>query len=62
MVTSITQKDIIQIGLIVLISYVLVQIGKAIIRRSIHRTYSDVNDSEITLRAYTWADSQEDGF
>lgn len=46
MVAGISQKELIQIGIIVVVSYLLVQLGKAIIRRSIRRTYSDPDDDD----------------
>ncbi|MFT4875612.1 MAG: small conductance mechanosensitive channel [Bacteroidia bacterium] len=46
MVAGIGQTELIQIGIIVVSSYVLVQIGKATIRRSIRKTYKDPSDAD----------------
>ena len=46
MVTSIKQNDGVQIRIIVLLPYILVQIGKTIIGDTLHLTYSDVNDTD----------------
>lgn len=46
MVGDITHKEGIQIAIIVIVSYLIVQAGKALIRRSIHKTYSDPTESE----------------
>jgi len=50
MVGDITQKEGVQIAIIIVASYLLVQIGKAIIRRRILKTYSDPaeNESRVT--------------
>jgi small conductance mechanosensitive channel len=49
MVADITQKELIQISIIVVLSYVMVQLGKAFIRRSLRRTYSDPDDDEAKI-------------
>lgn len=46
MVAVITRKEGVQIAIIVVASYLIVQAGKALIRRSIHKTYSDPTESE----------------
>ena len=46
MVADISEKELIQIGLIVIGSYLCVQIGKAVIRRSIRKTYNAPNEDE----------------
>ena len=46
MVAGIGQKELFQIGIIVVSSYILVQIGKATIRRSIRKTYKDPSDAD----------------
>jgi small-conductance mechanosensitive channel len=46
MVGDITQKEIIQIALILGFSYLIVQVGKALIRKSIHKTYSHPTERE----------------
>ena len=46
MVADISEKELIQIGLIVIGSYLCVQIGKAVIRRSIRKTYNALNEDE----------------
>lgn len=46
MVGDLTRKEGIQITIIVAASYLLVQIGKALLRRRIHKTYNDPAESE----------------
>jgi small-conductance mechanosensitive channel len=46
MVINLGKGELIPITVIVLSSYLLVQIGKAIIRRSIRKTYSDPSDDD----------------
>lgn len=46
MVADISEKELIQIGLILIGSYLCVQIGKAVIRRSIRKTYNAPNEDE----------------
>ena len=46
MVGDITRKEGIQIAVIVVGSYLLVQLGKALLRRSIHKTYNDPEEKE----------------
>ena len=49
MVGGITQKELIQIGAIVVSSYLIVQIGKAIVRRNIKKTYSDPEEENAKI-------------
>jgi len=46
MVAGMGKAELIQIGIIVVGSYLLVQIGKAAIRRSIRKTYNDPSDDD----------------
>lgn len=46
MVAGVGQKDLIQIAVVVVVSYLLVQIGKAIIRRRIKRLYNQPKEDE----------------
>ncbi len=46
MVGDITRKEGIQIAVIVVASYLIVQIGKALLRRRINKTYNDPSESE----------------
>ncbi len=49
MVAGISQTELIQIGTITLVSYLLVQLGKALIKRSIRKTYNDPSDDDAKL-------------
>lgn len=49
MVAGIGSKELIQIMVIVVVAYLLVQIGKVIIRRSIKRTYNHANEDEARI-------------
>lgn len=49
MVAGISQNELIQIGIITLVSYLLVQLGKALIKRSIRKTYSDPSDDDAKI-------------
>ena len=49
MVAGISQTELFQIGTITLVSYLLVQLGKALIKRSIRKTYNDPSDDDAKL-------------
>jgi small-conductance mechanosensitive channel len=49
MVINLGKGELIPIAIIVLSSYLLVQIGKAIIRRSIRKTYSDPSEDDARI-------------
>ena len=49
MVAGISQNELIQIGIITLVYYLLVQLGKALIKRSIRKTYSDPSDDDAKI-------------
>lgn len=46
MVAGLQQKDLLQIGIIVLVSYAIVQLGKALLRRRIKRIYNQPKEEE----------------